>query len=140
MRSKPFVQIPHDVIRCRHFTNSEYRVLLCLSSIKPCYPSHKTLEQWTGLDRKTVYRALASLKKKNVINWFKGRTGVANTYTINPMKYWRLIQRGKNGTPLIITREPLFIDESEHELSPFLLTATVEEIAKAYAIADDDHT
>ena len=80
---KNFTQISNVLIRSPKFNVYEYRVLTFLISFNPCYPSHADLAKGTGLNRKTVYRALKSLREKGAIDWRQGAKGRNNHYFVN---------------------------------------------------------
>jgi predicted transcriptional regulator len=86
---KAFTQIQNSIVRCPTLSNSEFRVLIVLMSIDPCYPSHLDIAKWTGLTKNTVNKTLQALKRKNIISWKKGHGfGNNNHYKIHPQKVW----------------------------------------------------
>ena len=129
-----FVQVPNQIARCPDLSPSEFRVLVALMSLKPCYPSYEDLARWTGLNRKTVGRVLKELKTKKVLKWKRGHSGGKNNeYFVQPFEKWTRSSRDKKGPKLgtkvdlqnILIRETN-IEPSESDLG--LANLTEEEL------------
>lgn len=99
-----YLKLSHDIIKSNALTPSEFRVLVYLMCFDPCHPSHKNIANQTGLNYKTVNRALKSLNTKGLLFWTKGNSfGKNNAYKIYPNAIKKLTkdypQNGVSSTP-----------------------------------------
>lgn len=124
---KNFTQIPNKVLMCPSLTASEFRILLILMSLKPCYPSYADLSKRTGMTGRTINRTLQKLKNRGVISWVKGNShGKNNYYSINFRALSKLkSDYGQNGhyttdkmaiPTILIREESLKFDYSDDEI------------------------
>lgn len=137
MRKSNFTQVPNWLIQNGSLNASEWRLLIVLLSLNPCYPSHSNLATWTGLSLNTVNRVLRSLKSLGVLSWERGHShGKNNFYTIhwNALKRPRTTPKNypqnwvsttpKTGDPIILMKE---LNQNEFN-SNFEITASDEEV------------
>lgn len=61
------------------------------------FPSWSRLRVLTGMSRDRLWKSLDSLSRCNVIQWDRGRTGVASTYTILGTGAWSKKRVDKSG-------------------------------------------
>lgn len=104
---KNYTRIPNKLLRCAALNQSEFRVLLILMSIKPCYPSRADLSKWSGLGINTIQRALKSLRTKGIVSWKRGHGyGKNNRYFVDYKKLAKVVSNRAKNDP--ITRAKMY--------------------------------
>lgn len=68
---------------CANKLRTGFAVLLAIASFwsqKGCHPKTEQIAELTGLSPSTVKRARKILRRKGLLSWIRGHTGVANEY------------------------------------------------------------
>ncbi len=91
-KQKDFFQVPEKIFRLG-LNGNEIAVFCAIishdgSNARGIYPSRSRLGELTGLSLRTVNRAIVALGERNVIQWDRGHTGKANTYSILGTGCW----------------------------------------------------